>query len=73
MKLKYGPVPLRELPICVFIPSFNNVQGDRYLRNLKSIFRQKYKNYRIVYVDDASPDKTGDRVMDFVKHIEFPT
>ena len=46
-----------EEPWFVFvIPSYNN---SRYVRiNLESIFRQRYSNYRIIYMDDCSQDAT---------------
>lgn len=49
------------------VPSYNNVAGGRYLRNLNSIFQQEYGNYRVVYLDDASEDGTGQRVRDYAR------
>lgn len=54
-----------ELPIVVVIPSYNNAEW--YQRNLDSVFNQNYKNYRVIYVDDASPDGTGKLVKDYIK------
>lgn len=48
-----------QLPFCIVTPSYNNVNSKLYLRNLDSLFMQNYDNYHIVYIDDASPDKTG--------------
>lgn len=45
-----------EKPIVVIIPSYKNQQWVD--KNLSSVFNQKYKNYRIIYIDDCSPDKT---------------
>ena len=56
---KYNISKYEELPICVFIPSFNNVAQDRYLKNLRSVLQQDYSNYRILFIDDHSPDSTG--------------
>jgi glycosyltransferase involved in cell wall biosynthesis len=49
----------------VIIPSYNN--STRYKRNLDSIFMQKYENYHIIYIDDCSPDGTGDLVEKYIK------
>jgi len=56
---------VEEKPIAVIIPSYNN--KNWYKRNLKSIFQQEYDNYRIIYINDASPDKTGNLVAQYVK------
>ena len=45
--------------MCILVPTFNNYKRFRYYFNLHSILQQHYSNYRIVIVDDASPDKTG--------------
>lgn len=45
-----------EKPIVVIIPSYKNQQWVE--KNLSSVFKQKYKNYRVIYIDDCSPDKT---------------
>ena len=52
----------QELPFCIVVPSYKNVRDDRYKLNMYSIFRQEYDNYHVVYMDDASPDGTGDKV-----------
>ena len=54
-----------EKPIVIVIPSHNN--KDWYRRNLDSVFNQNYKNYRIIYLDDASTDGTGKLVQAYVK------
>ncbi len=45
-----------EHPIVVVIPSYNN--EDVCIRNIRSVFDQQYGNYFVIYVDDASTDKT---------------
>lgn len=57
--------PKNELPIVVVVASYNN--KNWYALNLDSIFKQKYSNYRIIYIDDCSPDGTGDLVEAYVK------
>lgn len=49
------------------IPSYNN--AHRFKRNLDSIFAQNYPNYRIIYIDDASPDGTGQLVQDYIQEL----
>jgi glycosyltransferase involved in cell wall biosynthesis len=53
-----------EPAICVIIPSFNN--ADYYQKNINSVINQKYSNWRIIYVDDQSPDQTYQLVKKFV-------
>ena len=52
------------MPLAVVIPSYNNAQW--YKLTLDSIFSQKYENFRVVYIDDASPDGTGDLVEQYI-------
>lgn len=56
---------IREKPIVVIVPSYNNKEW--YGRNLDSIFAQKYANYHVVYIDDCSPDGTGDLVAQYIQ------
>jgi glycosyltransferase involved in cell wall biosynthesis len=48
-----------ELPFCIVVPSFNNTEGNRHFKNMRSILMQEYKNYHIVFIDDASTDGAG--------------
>lgn len=48
--------------MCIVTPSYNNVDHDRYLWTLESVFQQNYTNFRMVILDDASPDKTYEKV-----------
>ena len=54
-----------ERPFVIVIPSYNN--KDWYQRNLDSVLFQDYSNYRVIYVDDVSPDGTGMLVKQYVK------
>ena len=63
----YSISKYEELPICVVIPSYNNVKDGRYRNNLESILQQDYDNYRIVFIDDASEDGTGAYMWHHVK------
>lgn len=59
-------VPEKE--ICVIIPSYNN--KDWYQRNLTSVLQQNYSNYHVMYIDDCSPDGTGELVEEFLQHYD---
>lgn len=48
----------------IITASYKNAEW--YKRNLDSLFNQKYENYRIIYIDDASPDGTGALVQDYI-------
>ena len=50
--------------IAVVIPSYNNRQW--YKHNLFSLCTQDYDNYRAIYIDDCSSDKTGELVEKFI-------
>lgn len=56
---------IEQKPLVIIIPSYNN---ERWIeRNLNSVFMQKYENYRVIYVDDFSSDKTYERALQLVK------
>lgn len=54
-----------EKSFVVLIPSYNNSKW--FERNLDSILTQSYKNFRVIYIDDASPDGTGQLVQDYIE------
>jgi glycosyltransferase involved in cell wall biosynthesis len=56
---------IHEKPIVVVIPSYKN--KDWYQRNLDSVFLQNYHHFRVIYLDDASPDGTGELVNAYIK------
>jgi glycosyltransferase involved in cell wall biosynthesis len=56
---------LEEKPIVLLITSYNNSQW--YKGNLDAAFSQDYTNFRIIYVDDCSPDHTGELVEQYVQ------
>ena len=59
-----GLVPIKEKKFVVFISSYNN---EKYVKkNLKSVFNQKYSNYRVIYVNDVSTDGTYSEVKKFL-------
>lgn len=61
-----------QLPFCIIVPSYNNAKSKIYMRNLDSIFMQDYENYNVVYMDDNSPDKTGDFVNQYIIDKKIP-
>ncbi len=57
--------PKKLLPhFVILVPSYNN--SEWYKKNLESIFTQTYPHYRVIYIDDCSPDGTGQLVHDHV-------
>jgi len=47
---------LEEKPFLIVIPSYNN---ELYCQtNVRSALRQKYENYRIIFINDSSTDRT---------------
>ena len=57
--------PAQEKTMVIVIASYNNKTW--YKRNLTSVFMQKYTNYRVIYIDDASSDGTGNLVETYLK------
>jgi glycosyltransferase involved in cell wall biosynthesis len=53
-----------EKPIVVVILSWNNAAICR--DNLASVFKQQYKNYRVIYVDDCSTDGNAQIVREYI-------
>jgi glycosyltransferase involved in cell wall biosynthesis len=51
-------------PFVIVVPSYNNAEWVE--KNLGSIVCQKYDNFRVIYVNDASTDNTLERVNDFI-------
>lgn len=54
-----------SLEFVIVVPSFNN---ERFcIQNLASIAQQSYPHWHLYYIDDASSDRTGQLVDDFIK------
>ena len=51
------------------IPSFNNEKY--YIKNLESVFNQKYTFWRAIYIDDCSTDNTYNLVKEYIKERGF--
>jgi glycosyltransferase involved in cell wall biosynthesis len=54
------PLESEKIRFCIVIPSYNNLSYAS--QNLNSVFRQRYHNWRIFYVDDASDDGMSELV-----------
>lgn len=48
----------------IVICSYNN--KDWYIYNLNSVFSQTYPHYRVIYIDDCSPDNTHELVKEYL-------
>ncbi len=49
----------------IIIPSYNN---ERWcIKNLESVFMQKYPNFRAIYINDCSTDNTPNLVTDYLQ------
>jgi glycosyltransferase involved in cell wall biosynthesis len=59
-----------EKPLVFIVPSYNNKQW--YEKNLLSMINQKYRNFRLIYIDDCSPDGTGALVTAFLENAQIP-
>jgi len=60
-----GADKIEEKPLVVIACSYNNIKWAK--KNLDSIFFQRYRNYRVIYVDDGSTDGTADFVEHYIK------
>ena len=66
-KLARADHPITEQKqFVVVVCSYKNI--CYYEKNLNSILSQDYDNYRVIYVDDASPDGTGHAVERYLNH-----
>lgn len=61
----YLKIQENEKPIVVVIPSYNNKNWCE--KNIESVINQKYTNFRVIYIDDASIDGTGDFVENYLQ------
>ena len=62
--------PIEEKAMVVVIPSYKNSKW--YTWNLASVLKQDYKNFRVIYIDDHSPDKTAEKVEEYVRSKNIP-
>lgn len=59
------PKELEQKHIVVLTCSYNNKKW--YQENIKSFTDQDYKNKTMLYIDDCSPDGTGNLVQEYIK------
>lgn len=64
---KYNVSKYPEMPFCIVVPSYMNAADERYISNMKSILQQEYSNYHVIFIDDASEDKTGEKMLEWAK------
>lgn len=62
--LLFCHVLAEEKAMVVVIPSYNNKEW--YKKNLDSVLSQNYKNFRVIVIDDASPDGTGPAIKAYI-------
>jgi glycosyltransferase involved in cell wall biosynthesis len=55
---------VEEKPFVIVITSYNNAGWHR--QNLSSVLRQKYQNYRVIYISDGSNDNTEELALQYV-------
>jgi glycosyltransferase involved in cell wall biosynthesis len=56
---------IEQKHIVVIVPSYNN--QHYYKKNLDSIFSQDYDNFRVIYIDDQSQDRTAHLVRSYIE------
>ena len=57
---------MKQNKFCIVIPSYKNEKWCE--KNIASALSQNYSNFRIVFTDDFSPDKTAQKVEKFVQN-----
>lgn len=62
-------VVFEDKSMVVIIPSYNNEKW--VTKNLNSVVEQAYSNYRVIYIDDCSSDRTPEIVRDFISKSEY--
>jgi len=60
---------LENKKFVIIVPSYNNSKW--YKKNLDSILSQTYKNYRVIYFDDASNDNSVELVKNCISKSKF--
>ena len=63
--IKYDHPVTEEKPIVLVMRSYNNIKY--YEKNLQSALNQNYANYRVIYIEDRSPDGTYDAVKGYLQ------
>ena len=53
--------------MCIVVPGYNNNANFRIEYNLNSLFTQNYTNYKVVIMNDASNDGSGELYRNFFR------
>ena len=53
--------------MCIVVPGYNNNANFRIEYNLNSLFTQNYTNYKVIIVNDASTDGSGEVYRSFFR------
>lgn len=61
-------IAYEEKPFVLIIPSYNNSAFVE--KNLRSVFTQNYKNYRVIYIDDHSSDDTYSKAKKLIHNLD---
>lgn len=73
VRIEYAPTfckrEVEEKHMIIVTASYKNAEWYKW--NLDSVFNQNYKNWHMIYVDDCSPDGTGELVKAYVKECGF--
>lgn len=66
----YAPFNNRDCPEKKFVIGIASYNNEKYYKkNLNSALFQNYKNYRIIYIDDASTDNTYESVKEYILNL----
>ena len=57
-----------ELPLCIVSPGRNLVKNRKFERFFKSLARQNYTNYKLIYIDDVSDDNSPQEISNFISN-----
>jgi len=63
--IKMSHPEIEDKAFVIVIASYKN--EDFCLKNLRSVFDQTYRNYRVIYIDDCSPDGTYNAAKEIIE------
>ena len=58
-------VPINDKFFVIAVPTFNNEKLCK--KNIESILKQDYSNYKVIIIDDVSTDETYDRIHQYLE------
>lgn len=61
-----------QIPACIVAPSYKNNINFRYIWHVESVIQQDYSNYKLIIIDDNSPDQTGEVLSKYLRWRNFP-